>query len=60
MNRLEARAFDLDDPDAFSTFLREPGKRTGVAVTRLGTSAAAALGAYAFALEQLDSKHPSR
>jgi len=60
MNRLEARAFDLDDPDAFSTFLREPGKRTGVAVTRLGTSAAAALGAYVFALEQLDSKHPSR
>jgi glucokinase len=55
VHRLEVRAFDLDDPEGFAAFLREPGKRTGVAVSRLGTSGASALGAYVFALEQLDS-----
>jgi glucokinase len=60
VDRLEVRAFDLDDPDGVAGFLREPGKRTGVAVSRLGTSAAAALGAYVFALDQLDSAPQSR
>jgi glucokinase len=55
VGRLEVKAFDLDDPEGFAAFLREPGKRTGVGVSRLGTGAAVALGAYAFALEQLDS-----
>ena len=32
----------------------EPEKRTGVGVSRLGASEAVALGAYAFALDQLD------
>ena len=31
-----------------------PGKKTGVAVSRIGTGQAVALGAYAFALAQLD------
>jgi hypothetical protein len=53
-------AFDLDDTEGLSAFLREPGKRTGVAMTRLGTNAAAVLGAYVFALEQLDSAPRSR
>lgn len=33
-------------------------KRTGIAVSKLGTSKAIALGAYAFALHKLDTGHP--
>ncbi len=35
--------------------LYDPHKRTGVGVTRLGTSHAVALGAYAYALRALDT-----
>jgi len=60
MNRVEARAFDLDDPDAFSTFLREAGKRTGVAVTRLGPAPLLRWALRVCLSSKLDSKHPSR
>jgi glucokinase len=73
VDRLELKAFDLEDPQARATFLRGdlrqvavPGtsrtvpydalKRTGVGLSRLGTSAAVSLGAYAFALAELDGR----
>ena len=69
--RLEVRAFNLEDPGSRALFLRggtarlrvpfsarevsyDPCKRIGVGVSRLGTSRAVALGAYAFASTQLD------
>jgi glucokinase len=36
----------------------DPMRRTAVGITRLGTSEAVAIGAYAFALRQLDAGHP--
>jgi hypothetical protein len=53
--RLEATAYDLDDPPSLEAFLGAKGKRTGVAISRLGTSAAVACGAYWYAIERLDS-----
>jgi glucokinase len=69
--RLEARAFNLEDPAARAQFVRgearevvvpgsgrkvayDPLQRIGVGLSRLGTSSAVALGAYAFALTELD------
>ena len=54
--RLESTAFNLEDPAGSASFFepaRGPSKRVGVCVTRLGTSRAAALGAWALAMEQL-------
>lgn len=71
VDRLESRAFNLEDADDRSAFLvggarevvvpgsgrsvvYDPMKRTGVGLSRLGTASAVSLGAYAFALDQLD------
>lgn len=71
VDRLELKAFNLEEPSEKAAFLRggtrqvtvpgtersvayDPQKRTGVGLSRLGTSRAVALGAYAFALQQLD------
>jgi glucokinase len=73
LDRLEIRAFSLEDPDHLKEFLKptaslvqvpfseektlyDPAKKTGVGITRLGTSHAVSIGAYAFALSQLDKK----
>jgi glucokinase len=70
VQRLEARAFNLEDPGDLDIFLKgeqreiqvpgsnyhllyDPLRRVGVGVTRLGTSRAVAVGAYAFALNAL-------
>ena len=71
VQRLEARAFNLEDPHDLDVFVRgeqkeievpgskyklfyDPLRRIGVGVTRLGTSRAVAVGAYAFALNALE------
>jgi glucokinase len=71
VDRLESKAFNLEDAGDRATFLRgdvrqvpvpgsahtvpyDPLKRTGVGLSRLGTNAAVSLGAYAFALSELD------
>ena len=70
LRRLLARAFDFEDSAARAEFLRgesreiavpggaEPSSttrcRTAVGISRLGTSRAVAIGAYAFALRKLD------
>jgi glucokinase len=71
VDRLEVKAFDLDDPAQMTAFLGserhqvpvpgtgrlvdyDPHKRVGVAISKLGASRAVALGAYAFALNELD------
>jgi glucokinase len=51
---LDAEARVLPIPGAAQTVSYAPHKLTGVGVTRLGTTAAIALGAYAHALEHLD------
>jgi glucokinase len=73
VDRLESKAFDLEDPAGLAAFLAggarqvpvpggarsvayDPVKRTGVGLSRLGTAEAVALGAYAFALDQLDGR----
>ncbi|MDR0765928.1 MAG: ROK family protein [Odoribacteraceae bacterium] len=73
IDRMEMKAFFLDDPDDAARFLApstvtvpvpgtrrtveyDPVKRMGVMITRLGTSKAVALGAYAFALNKLDRR----
>lgn len=73
VDRLESKAFNLEDPAGLDAFLigdlrsvpvpgttyavpYDPMKRTGVALSRLGTNAAVSLGAYAFALNELDRK----
>jgi glucokinase len=71
VDRLELKAFDLEDSKGLAAFLAgdlrqvavpglghtvpyDPLKRTGVGLSRLGTNAAVSLGAYAFALSELD------
>lgn len=71
VDRLEVKAFNLEDPAQMAAFLGserrqvpvpgtdrfvdyDPGKRVGVAISKLGASRAVALGAYAFALNELD------
>jgi glucokinase len=73
VNRMESKAFNLEDSNEFEKFIRGnvseivvPGsqekmlydsmKRVGVGITRLGTSRATAVGAYAFALNSLDRR----
>jgi len=43
-------------PGSFKTIAYDPLKRTGVGVSKLGTSKAVAIGAYAFALHKLDKQ----
>ena len=72
MRRLAPVAFNLEDPVGRDSFLRgqarslelpggrridyDPMRRTAVGLTRLGTSEAVAVGAYAFALRELDAR----
>jgi glucokinase len=70
LDRLESKAYSLEDPASLSDFLDvsaieigvpfsdekaiyDPIKKIGVGVTRLGTSKAVSIGAYAFALHKL-------
>jgi glucokinase len=72
VDRMEIKAFNLEDEAQFAAFIRgepreitvpgttrkvlyDPLKRIGVGLSRLGTSRAVALGAYAFALHSLDT-----
>jgi glucokinase len=50
---LSGRPREIVVPGSSRTVLYEPQKRTGVGLSRLGTSRAVALGAYAWALEKL-------
>ncbi|MDP4292280.1 MAG: ROK family protein, partial [Bacteroidota bacterium] len=43
-------------PGTFRTIAYDPLKRTGIGVSRLGTSKAVAIGAYTFALHELDKR----
>ena len=71
LNRMESKAFNLEDARERSAFMRgevkeivipvtgekilyDPLKRVGIGMTRLGTSRAVSLGAYAYALNALD------
>jgi glucokinase len=71
--RLEMTAFNLEDPEERTRFVKgevkevavphsrrtvtyDPLERVGVGLSRLGTSRAVALGAYAFALGALDAR----
>jgi glucokinase len=73
VDRMEVKAFNLEDETQFAAFIRgdareitvpgtdrkvryDPLKRIGVGLSRLGTSRAVALGAYAFALHNLDRR----
>jgi glucokinase len=47
---------EITVPGTRQTIAYDPLARTGVGLSRLGTSEAIAIGAYAFALQQLDSK----
>jgi glucokinase len=47
---------DIPIPGSKRTIAYDPLKRVGVGITKLGTSRAVALGAYAFALEKLDAR----
>jgi glucokinase len=47
---------EIPVPFTGKTVFYHPGKKTGVGITRLGTSFAVALGAYAFALREIDTK----
>ena len=50
-----AKLTDIAIPGTGETISYDPERKTGVAVSRLGTSMSIALGAYAFALRSLDS-----
>ena len=52
---LAGRAVTIAVPGSARGAVYDPQKRTGVGLTRLGTSHAVALGAYAFALRALDA-----
>ncbi len=51
---LKVSAIEVTVPFSDKTTLYDPGKKTGVGITRLGTSNAVNIGAYAYALHQLD------
>lgn len=53
---LEDTAVELRVPGSDRTVLYHSEKKTGIAVSRLGTSTAVSLGAYAYALMQIDKK----
>ncbi len=74
IQRLETRAFNLDDTTERASFIRgeertvtipettktiayDPLQRIGVGTTRLGTTTAVSIGAYAYALHELDSQN---
>lgn len=53
---LKGQAKTIPVPGTSLTISYDPLQRTGVGVTRLGTSQAVSIGAYAFALNKLDQK----
>ncbi|MGO9259880.1 MAG: ROK family protein [Bryobacteraceae bacterium] len=53
--RGEVRSVEV--PGSGRRIFYDPMRRTAVGITRLGTSEAVAVGAYAFALRELDTKH---
>ena len=64
LNRVQMKVYDLDDEaeqrplkvygtDRYVAY--DPQKRIGVTISKLGASQAISVGAYAFALSQLDS-----
>ncbi len=73
LQRMEIRAFNLEDKQGINDFLKDeyktipvpfsdqtvnynPSQKTGVGISRLGTSKAVSIGAYAFALGEMDTK----
>jgi glucokinase len=52
---LAGRARTIAVPGSVRNAVYDPHKRTGVGLSRLGTSHAVALGAYAYALRALDA-----
>jgi glucokinase len=57
---LAARPRTIAVPGSGRSVVWDPQKRTGVGLSRLGTSHAVALGAYAFALRALDAAAAAR
>jgi glucokinase len=53
---LQVTAVEISVPLSDKKVLYDPAKKTGIGISRLGTSVATAIGAYAFALHKLDSK----
>jgi glucokinase len=53
---LERSAMEIPVPFSSKKVQYDPIKKTGVGISRLGTSKAVSIGAYAYALQKLDSK----
>lgn len=54
---LKPTATEIDVPFSPKKALYDPAKKTGIGISRLGTSRAVSVGAYAFALSELDKNH---
>jgi glucokinase len=54
-NFLRVTAIEIPVPFGEGKALYDPEKKTGIGISRLGTSLAVSIGAYSFALHQLDS-----
>jgi len=52
---LKSGSKEIPIPGVSKTIVYEPGKKTGVGMSKLGTSKAVSIGAYAFALNKLDN-----
>jgi glucokinase len=55
---LKPSAVEVGVPFSEKKALYDPFKKTGVGISRLGTSRAVSVGAYAFALSRLEKNHP--
>jgi glucokinase len=53
---LEPSAVEIPVPFSSKKALYDPIKKTGVGISRLGTSNAVSIGAYAYALQKMDAK----
>ena len=53
-DRVQMKVYDLNDEAEFVTY--DPQKRIGVMITNIGASTAISLGAYAYALNEIDKK----
>jgi glucokinase len=56
---LQGETREIQVPRSKRTVQYDPLRRIGVGISRLGTSQAIAIGAYAFALRHLDERHAS-
>jgi glucokinase len=54
---IRGQAREIAVPDSDRKVIYDPLKRIGVGLSRLGTSRAVSIGAYAFALHMLDTGH---